>query len=181
MSAFRDLANQGVIKEYYSSKKILITGGRGYLGSCLTESLSASGSIIHLVDHSPTPWLPSNQGNVHLVNGDICDVSSFERIVTGVDVIFHLAEDDVFTSYMKTLFESSTKYVVVYSSNTESNDEKMGGLLPQIRHRKFTDWVEQQMPAWELIRRVPNRYPFQGDSYTGSFSDFYIYQQKGPT
>ena len=52
-----------------------------------------------------------------------------------LDVIFHLVEDNVFNLYMKNLFESSNKYVCIYSNNIE---KKASG---HVRFRKFTVWI----------------------------------------
>jgi SAM-dependent methyltransferase len=101
------------------------------------------------------------------------------ELTTSLDVLFHLVEREVFGAYLTRLFHASCQYVIIYSSNMNSNDESVGGFLPHIKHRKFTDWVERQISGWELIQHIPNRYPFTGDSYTGSFSDFYIYEKKG--
>jgi len=92
-----------------------------------------------------------------------------------LDVLYHLVEDAIFEEYMQRLFKASRKFVIIYSSNTDVNPNNQP---PHVKHRKFTHWVEKQHPKWNLIDKIPNRYPFQGDSKTGSFADFYIYQQR---
>ncbi|MDR0206451.1 MAG: class I SAM-dependent methyltransferase [Bacteroidales bacterium] len=95
------------------------------------------------------------------------------EISLSLDVIYHLIEDDVFEQYMNLLFSSSHKFVIIYSSNTES-------LSPasHIRHRKFSDWIEKERSDFFLLEFVPNKYPFvEGDSNT-SFAEFYIYEKK---
>ncbi len=96
------------------------------------------------------------------------------ELTLSLDVLYYLVEDDVFESYMNRLFDSSTKYVIIYSSNSElqcSDDDLY------IRHRVFTDWIEAEYPDSKLIKHIPNRYPFIDDAETGSFSDFYIFQK----
>ena len=56
-----------------------------------------------------------------------------------LDVIFHLVEDHVFVDYLNKLFNASKKFVVIYSSNYDSNTEW------HVKHRKFTNWVEQNI------------------------------------
>ena len=41
------------------------------------------------------------------------------RLALSLDVIYHLVEDEVFESYMHRLFASATRYVIIYSSDTE--------------------------------------------------------------
>lgn len=91
-----------------------------------------------------------------------------------LDVVFHLVEDDVFEKYMNTLFDASTKVVIIYSSNTDDNPP---GTAPHVRHRKFTNWVKENRPDWGLENKIYNLYPYNGDSKNESFSDFYIFSK----
>ena len=98
---------------------------------------------------------------------------SFDMTIS-MDVIFHLLEDDVFTAYIDDLFNLADKYVVIYSSNHEEYTP-----WPEYRHRNFTGYVSVYHPEWELIRYIPNKYPYRiGQEETTSASDFYIYQKK---
>lgn len=94
-----------------------------------------------------------------------------------LDVIYHLIEDPVYDQYMETLFDSSTRFVIVYSSNKKGQQEKMH---LAVRHRQFTNWVDQNRPGWHLRDKIPNRYPIERYPYPkGSFSDFYIFENVG--
>jgi hypothetical protein len=93
-------------------------------------------------------------------------------LVLSLDVIFHLIEDSVFEGYMKKLFDASSKYIIIYSSNKTKKT-----VASHVRHRKFTPWVEQNRPKWKLLKFIPNRYLYAGNNDAGSFSDFYIYKK----
>lgn len=93
-----------------------------------------------------------------------------------LDVIYHLVEDEIYENHMKLLFESATKLVVIYSSDT-THQQKIQG--KHIKHRKFTDWVSANIGNWELVQHIPNKYPYKGDDTSGSFADFYIYSPLG--
>lgn len=94
------------------------------------------------------------------------------ELVLSLDVIFHLVEDDVYDRYMRQLFDTSLKYVIIYSSNTDDNSFNSA---PHVKHRKFTDWILLNRPNWKIVKFIPNKYPFKGNTKTGSFCDFYIY------
>jgi SAM-dependent methyltransferase len=96
------------------------------------------------------------------------------ELTLSLDVVYHLVEDPVFESYMRRLFDSSTRYVIVYSSN---RDEQDAGQPPHVRHRSFTRFVEEHVPGWKLQLHIPNRYPGSGDTRASSFADFFIYQR----
>jgi hypothetical protein len=90
-----------------------------------------------------------------------------------LDVIFHLVEDPVFERYMRDLFDAATRFVIIYSSNVRERST-----APHVRHRRFTDWVERERPAFVLKERVANPYPFdENDPDNTSFADFYVFER----
>ena len=95
------------------------------------------------------------------------------ELTLSLDVVYHLVEDQVFNAYMTRLFDSATRFVIIYSSNTETQEKIQP---PHVRHRKFTDWVETNTLNWRLFEHIPNKYPYNGDDETTSFSDFFIYK-----
>jgi len=96
------------------------------------------------------------------------------ELTLSLDVVYHLVEDGIFESYMRRLFDSSTRFVVIYSSNTDRQERLQP---PHVRHREFTRWIDQNITGWKLIKHIPNKYPFTGDINAGSFADFYIYEK----
>lgn len=97
-------------------------------------------------------------------------------LALSMDVIFHLLEQSVFEAYMKDLFSLSERYVVIYSSNHEAYTP-----WPEFRHRNFTGYVQEHFPQWELIKFIPNRYPYRiGQEEDTSMSDFYFYKKNPP-
>jgi hypothetical protein len=101
--------------------------------------------------------------------GEIADLT------LSLDVIYHLLEEQVFRDYMQRLFDSSSRFVIIYSSNTDENHEDQAS---HVKHRKFTGWVLTERPEWQLLRHIPNKYPFAGDTRKGSHSDFYIFEKR---
>jgi SAM-dependent methyltransferase len=99
------------------------------------------------------------------------DASARAELALSVDVIFHLVEDPVFTSYMHALFAHARRFVVIYSSNIDR-----AWSSPHVRHRRFTDYVADCRPEWRLLAHLPNRYPFDPERPDEtSFSDFFVY------
>lgn len=79
-----------------SAKKILITGGAGFVGSHLADALLAAGYDVRVFDN----FAPQVHGNgipgylspeVELTHGDMRDTAAVRKAILGVDVIFHLA------------------------------------------------------------------------------------------
>ena len=83
-------------------KKILVTGGFGYVGSRLTPHLLELGHSVRVLDLMlytaagldalrKNPHFSAWNSHFELVQGDIRDPSAVSRAVTGVDTVIHLA------------------------------------------------------------------------------------------
>lgn len=89
-----------------------------------------------------------------------------------LDVIYHLVEDKVYEEYMSSLFDSSQRFVIIYSSNY---DER---IAVHVLSRKFTSWVDKNRTNWNLILHEKNPYPYTpSDPDHTSISDFYVYEK----
>ncbi len=75
--------------------KILITGGAGYIGSCLIPELLNAGHQVRVLDSllfGQTSLLPYFiNKNFEFIKGDIRNVELVQKAVNGMDVIIHLA------------------------------------------------------------------------------------------
>jgi len=94
------------------------------------------------------------------------------HLTLSLDVIYHLIEDETYYFYMKRLFNSSKRFVVIYSSN---KDEKTK--VTHVKHRLFSEWIDVNISGWKLSRKIPNRFPGSGGDGESSFCDFYIYEK----
>ena len=105
---------------------------------------------------------------------DSAELSLHADLALSLDVIYHLVEDDIFQSYMRVLFQSADKYVIIYSSNF---DREISGT--HVKHRKFTDHVREHFLNLDSFKHIRNKYPAKSDNdECGSFSEFFIYQRK---
>lgn len=76
-----------------SGKRILVTGGAGFVGSHLAERLVDENEVVVLDDCSngDPDWIPDA---VTFVEGDLTDEADVARVLTeNVDVVFHFAAD----------------------------------------------------------------------------------------
>jgi dTDP-L-rhamnose 4-epimerase len=78
---------------------ILITGGAGFIGQRVTNSLLSQGFKIRILDNfSPqihaTETLPIDmEGHVELIKADVRDRDAMRKALTGVDSVVHLAAE----------------------------------------------------------------------------------------
>ncbi len=96
-------------------------------------------------------------------------------LAMSIDVIYHLIEDSVYDAYMKTLFDGSALFVIVYSSDTDVNPPDTS---PHVKQRQFSRWVADHASHYTLLQHIPNKYPYNGDEINSSISDFYIYKRQ---
>lgn len=100
----------------------------------------------------------------------LCDLA------LSIDVIFHLTEDAVFEKYMEDLFASATRFVVIYSSDSDERPNLLKS--PHIKHRPVRRYISERFGHWELAGTQENRFPWNGDPNTTSWADFLFYRSK---
>lgn len=83
------------------------------------------------------------------------------ELAISLDVIYHLIEDKVYDNYMRRLFESASRYIIIYAWDVE--DEKKY----HVRHRRFSNWISINFPRFKLIDKVSKT----------SLCDFFVYQK----
>ena len=75
-------------------RKILVTGGAGFIGSNLCEELVKKGNYVVCLDNFSTGHIENIQGlldnnRFKLIEGDIRNLDTCLKAVNGVDVVFH--------------------------------------------------------------------------------------------
>lgn len=113
-----------------------------------------------------------NNNSISFTN-DLTTIKDKVDCTLSLDVIYHLLEFETYSEYLESLFKYSNKYVIIYSSNYES--KQMG----HVKHHKFTDFVISNLPNWELVESIKNKYPYdKSDPDNTSWADFFIYEKK---
>ncbi len=74
--------------------RVFITGGAGFIGSHLTDALSARGDFVTILDNLSTGTLKNLHAvaeKVGFVEGDIRDQALVEKLTQSADVVLHMA------------------------------------------------------------------------------------------
>ena len=79
-----------------AGKKVVVTGGAGFIGSHLCEELTQLGAEVLSVDdysagHARNLEFLAGRPNFRAVRADICDRAAMTPVIAGADVIFHNA------------------------------------------------------------------------------------------
>ncbi|HIE52562.1 MAG TPA: NAD-dependent epimerase/dehydratase family protein [Armatimonadetes bacterium] len=82
------------VKEYYRGKKVLVTGGAGFLGSHLAEFLVQDGAQVRVVDNLERGRLENLAAvweDIEFIEGDLRDFETGKRVTKGMDVVINMA------------------------------------------------------------------------------------------
>ncbi len=77
------------------NKRIVVTGGAGFIGSQIVDELAANNEIIIIDNFSIGKWknIEKHKANahVHVEEADVRDLDAMVRLTKHVDIVFHLA------------------------------------------------------------------------------------------
>ena len=76
-----------------TNKKVLVTGGAGFIGSNLVKYLVANGNSVTVLDNFSSGYQNnlSPFPTVRIIEGDVRDKNAVEKAIAGAEVVFHLA------------------------------------------------------------------------------------------
>jgi nucleoside-diphosphate-sugar epimerase len=76
-------------------RKVLITGGAGYVGSTMSRLFLENGYDVRVVDalwfNKDVPSLYKSNARYEFIKGDICDRALAQKAVKGIDIVIHTA------------------------------------------------------------------------------------------
>src|SRR5262245_34593269 len=76
------------------SRKVLVTGGAGFIGSHLVRALVSRGDVVRVVDDFSSGKranLADLEKRIELAEGSVLDAALLDRVLEGVEVVFHQA------------------------------------------------------------------------------------------
>ena len=75
------------------NKRVLVTGGAGFIGSHTTEALLASGADVTVFDDFSAGKMDNlkDAPQARIVRGDIRDLDAVRKVMQGMDAVMHLA------------------------------------------------------------------------------------------
>ena len=76
------------------NKKVLVTGGAGFIGSNLADELIAQGAEVTILDNLVTGFrenLDEIKGTFEFIEADLNDSAALKKALKGVEIVFHEA------------------------------------------------------------------------------------------
>jgi SAM-dependent methyltransferase len=90
-------------------------------------------------------------------------------LVLSLDVVQHLTDDRSFNAYMRDLFAASARFIVIYGSNSTSDE--LSDIAPHVRNNLFSRWVDEHCPGWNLVQVATGPRPDPNDK------SFFVYER----
>src|SRR2546425_5961198 len=153
----------------YAGRRVLVTGGTGFLGLNLVGALRAVGADVRTLSrsaNSPSPSGGGQGGGVQHFQGDLRDRAVVEKAVEGSSVIFNLAGHSGSTSSNLEPFE-----------DLDVNLRGQLTLLEACRH--LADPPTVVFPSSRLVYRPTDQLPVPETALTGPLSLYGVHKLTG--
>ena len=132
----------------WAGRRVLVTGGEGFIGSHLVERLVTEGAEVRVLSYynafGARGWLDRLDLDVEVLVGDVRDYDRVAQAVDGREVVFHLAaligipySYEASESYVQTNV-LGTRSAVPYTSLVDVCTRRA---TPARRHAVATLWV----------------------------------------
>lgn len=151
--------------------KIFITGATGFIGMQVAKILACRGESVNVLCRSTADVTELNGYKINIHWGDVLDVSSVEKAMSGCERVFHLAayarnwakDPSTFLRMnvlgLRNVLETAQKYSiqkVVFTSSEVTMGPSNGVPVDESRRRTvkcFTDYEHSKLLAEELVQQ----------------------------
>jgi CheY-like chemotaxis protein len=93
-------------------------------------------------------------------------------LTVSLDVLYHLVESPVYDAHLTHLFDSSDRYVLLFSTCFDGNPSSVN----HVRHRNTREWIDEYRPDWQPIRLTTPTI-----ERPDAAADFFAYEKPGRT
>ncbi|HEX8965538.1 MAG TPA: NAD-dependent epimerase/dehydratase family protein [Patescibacteria group bacterium] len=162
-----------------AKKKIVVTGGCGFIGSEVVKQLLSKGYTVRVVDNLSKPESQVKKG-YEFINGDLTEKGVAEKAFKGMDVCINLAAKiggiGYFHKYPATILSENNKiYSATFEAAVKNNLERMVYISSSMVFESATQFPSKE----DDVTKIPppiSAYGFSkliGEQYCTAFWDQY--------
>ncbi|MEX1112608.1 MAG: GDP-mannose 4,6-dehydratase [Candidatus Andersenbacteria bacterium] len=168
-------------------KKILITGGAGFIGSHLTELLLTQGHEVYIIDDLSTGSLDNlthlvDNDHLHITNGRVQNQKILAPLMAGVDEVFHLAASVGVRNIMENLVSSIENNIAGTAAVLEEADKhKIKVLLTSTSevYGKGTGASSAETDDLRMGETIKTRWSYACSKAMDEYLAFSFYHERG--
>ena len=165
-----------VVADNKAKRRVLVTGGAGFIGSHLVDALLERGLAVRVVDNFSTGPRAQLSDRAEVIDGDIRQLASIRGAFDGVDCVFHVAAlARVPLSIDKPIETHMVNVVGTLNVLTAARDASVRRLIYSGSSSVYGD--QPTLPLREAMTPNPlNPYALQkltGEQYTRLFNRLY--------
>lgn len=159
-----------------NSKKILVTGGAGFIGSHLVDALIDKGFEVNVIDNLSTGKKENLNPQAKFHKLDIRDLKKIKPLFKGIDYVFHLAaQPRIQPSIINPAESHSNNVVGTFNVLIASRDAKIKKFIYSASSSAYGD--QENLPLREdMIPRAKSPYSLFkliGEYYCKLFNELY--------
>jgi UDP-glucose 4-epimerase len=163
------------LERSFGARRILVTGGAGFVGSAVTRRLVDAGARVTVLDDLFTGKADAVPTGATLVNGSVTDVPLVNELVSDHSLVLHLAARNIIASTANPLDDFATNIGgtlnILLAARASKVDRVVYSSSASVYGNPRTIPINEDDPLWTLSPYAVSK--LGGENYCTAFSESY--------
>jgi UDP-glucose 4-epimerase len=163
------------LERSFGARRILVTGGAGFVGSAVTRRLVDAGARVTVLDDLFTGKADAVPTGATLVNGSVTDVQLVNELVSDHSLVLHLAARNIIASTANPLDDFATNIGgtlnILLAARASKVDRVVYSSSASVYGNPRTIPINEDDPVWTLSPYAVSK--LGGENYCTAFSESY--------
>jgi UDP-glucose 4-epimerase len=163
------------LERSFGARRILVTGGAGFVGSAVTRRLVDAGARVTVLDDLFTGKADAVPTGATLVNGSVTDVALVNELVSDHSLVLHLAARNIIASTANPLDDFATNIGgtlnILLAARASKVDRVVYSSSASVYGNPRTIPINEDDPLWTLSPYAVSK--LGGENYCTAFSESY--------
>ena len=165
----------GSLERSFGARRILVTGGAGFVGSAVTRRLVDAGARVTVLDDLFTGKADAVPTGATLVDGSVTDVPLVNELVSDHSLVLHLAARNIIASTANPLDDFATNIGgtlnILLAARASKVDRVVYSSSASVYGNPRTIPINEDDPLWTLSPYAVSK--LGGENYCTAFSESY--------